>query len=126
MGAVLDADIMQNGLEQLQEMIRARPQPSFACGLGLCNENLRPESCGLSIRQAHAGGSETTRPGPALLVRFKLVGKEPGARRGRLMDFIETNEYFGSWAEGPPEAVAKHLDDLPRCVSGQADCDFRV
>jgi beta-glucuronidase len=28
------------------------------------------------------------------------------------MDFIETNEYFGSWSPGSPEAVAKHLDDL--------------
>src|SRR5260370_24960822 len=28
------------------------------------------------------------------------------------MDSIETNEYFGSWAPGSPEAVAKHLDDL--------------
>ena len=28
------------------------------------------------------------------------------------MDVIETNEYFGSWAPGSPEAVAKHLDSL--------------
>ena len=35
------------------------------------------------------------------------------------MDFIETNEYFGSWQEGPPEAVAKHLDDLHAAFPGK-------
>src|SRR5258708_29760151 len=35
------------------------------------------------------------------------------------MDFIETNEYFGSWAPGSPEAVAKHLDDLQAAFPGK-------
>jgi beta-glucuronidase len=29
-----------------------------------------------------------------------------------LMDFIETNEYFGSWAPGSADEVGKHLDRL--------------
>jgi beta-galactosidase len=29
-----------------------------------------------------------------------------------LMDFIEVNEYFGTWVLGSPEALAKHLDSL--------------
>jgi beta-galactosidase len=35
------------------------------------------------------------------------------------MDFIETKEYFGSWAPGSPEAVAKHLDDLHTAFPGK-------
>jgi beta-glucuronidase len=35
------------------------------------------------------------------------------------MDFIETNEYFGTWFPGTPEAVAKHLDDLHAAFPGK-------
>jgi len=45
--------------------------------------------------------------------------KNPERDVAGLMDFIETNEYFGSWAEGPPEAVAKHLDDLHGAFPGK-------
>src|SRR5260370_21100252 len=40
------------------------------------------------------------------------LGETPKRDAAGLMDFIETNEYYGSWAPGPPEAVAQHLDDL--------------
>src|SRR5260370_4861112 len=40
------------------------------------------------------------------------LGETPERDAAGLMDFIETNEYLGSWAPGTPEAVAKHLDDL--------------
>src|SRR5258708_38783604 len=35
------------------------------------------------------------------------------------MDFIETNEYFGSWAPGSPVEVAKHLDKLHTAFPGK-------
>jgi beta-glucuronidase len=40
------------------------------------------------------------------------LGETPKRDAAGLMDFIETNEYFGSWSPGSAEAVAKHLDDL--------------
>ena len=36
-----------------------------------------------------------------------------------LMDFIETNEYFGSWAPGTPVEVAKHLDKIHAAFPGK-------
>src|SRR3984893_15477873 len=35
------------------------------------------------------------------------------------MDFIETNEYFGSWAPGTPVEVARHLDKLHAAFPGK-------
>jgi beta-glucuronidase len=35
------------------------------------------------------------------------------------MDFIETNEYFGSWAPGTPVEVGKHLDKLHAAFPGK-------
>ena len=37
----------------------------------------------------------------------------------RLMDFIEMNEYFGSWAPGKPVEVAKHLDKIHAAFPGK-------
>jgi beta-glucuronidase len=51
-------------------------------------------------------------PGRLCSYASNSLGETPERDVAGLMDFIETNEYFGSWQEGPPEAVAKHLDDL--------------
>jgi beta-glucuronidase len=47
------------------------------------------------------------------------LGETPKRDVAGLMDFIETNEYFGSWSPGSPEAVAKHLDDLHAAFPGK-------
>jgi beta-glucuronidase len=36
-----------------------------------------------------------------------------------LMDFIETNEYYGSWAPGGEQDVARHLDELHAAFPGK-------
>jgi beta-glucuronidase len=36
-----------------------------------------------------------------------------------LMDFIETNEYFGTWAPGTPLEVGKHLDKIHAAFPGK-------
>src|SRR5260370_38294804 len=45
--------------------------------------------------------------------------KTPERDAAGLMDFIETNEYFGTWFPGTPEAVAKHLDDFHAAFPGK-------
>jgi beta-glucuronidase len=47
------------------------------------------------------------------------LGETPKRDVAGLMDFIETNEYFGSWTPGSPAAVAKHLDDLHAAFPGK-------
>ena len=112
MGAEPDTDIMENGLEQLREMIaRDRNHPSVAVW-GLCNEigGQNPPAYQFAKRMFE----EAKRLDPNRLCSYasNSLGQTPIRDVAGLMDFIETNEYFGSWAPGSPEAVAKHLDDL--------------
>jgi len=119
MGAEPDSDIMQNALEQLREMIaRDWNHPSVVVW-GLCNE------IGGQNSPAHQFAKnmleEAKRLDPHRLCSYasNSLGETPGRDAAGLMDFIETNEYFGSWAPGSPVAVAKHLDDLHAAFPGK-------
>jgi beta-glucuronidase len=119
MGAAPDTDIMQNGLEQLQEMIaRDRNHPSIVVW-GLCNEidGKHPPAYQFARRLLE----EAKRLDPNRLCSYasNSLSETPERDVAGLMDFIETNEYFGSWAQGPPEAVAKHLDSLQTAFPGK-------
>jgi beta-glucuronidase len=119
MGATPDADILQNGLEQLQEMIaRDRNHPSVVVW-GLCNEIAGQNPPAYQFAKRLLG--EAKRLDPGRLCSYASNSLDHAAERdvAGLMDFIETNEYFGSWQEGPPEAVAKHLDDLHAAFPGK-------
>ena len=112
MGAEPDSDIMQNALEQLREMIaRDRNHPSVVVW-GLCNEigGQNPTAYQFAKRMLE----EAKRLDPNRLCSYasNSLNETPERDAAGLMDFIETNEYFGSWAPGSPVAVAKHLDDL--------------
>ena len=112
MGAEPDADILQSALEQLREMIaRDRNHPSVVVW-GLCNEvgGQNPPA----YQFAKHVLEEAKRLDPHRLCSYasNSLGETPKHDAAGLMDFIETNEYFGSWSPGSPEAVAKHLDDL--------------
>ncbi len=112
MGAEPDVDIMQNGLEQLQEMItRDRNHPSVVVW-GLCNEIYGQNPAAYQFAKRMLEEAKRLDPGRLCSYASNSLDKTPERDVARLMDFIETNEYFGSWAEGPPEAVARHLDDL--------------
>ncbi|HKV61894.1 MAG TPA: glycoside hydrolase family 2 TIM barrel-domain containing protein [Candidatus Acidoferrum sp.] len=119
MGAEPDADILQNGLEQLREMItRDRNHPSIVVW-GLCNEvgGQNPPAYQFTKRMLE----EVKRLDPHRLGSYasNSLAKTPERDAAGLMDFIETNEYFGTWAPGTPEAVAKHLDDLHAAFPGK-------
>ncbi|MGA8762954.1 MAG: glycoside hydrolase family 2 TIM barrel-domain containing protein [Candidatus Sulfotelmatobacter sp.] len=112
MGDQPDADIVQNGLEQLREMIeRDRNHPSVVVW-GLCNEiggqappayqfakRLRDEAKRLDPNRLCSYASDSLRRTP----QHDVAG---------LMDFIETNEYYGTWYPGTAEDAAHHLDEI--------------
>ena len=114
-----DRAILENGLEQLREMIASdRNHPSVVVW-GLCNEiggqnppayqfakHMLEEAKGLDPNRLCSYASESLRETPEKDV-------------ARLMDFIETNEYYGSWYPGSAEAVAQHLDDLHAAFPGK-------
>ena len=49
---------------------------------------------------------------PLLLLASDSLRSTPRRDVAGLMDFIETNEYYGSWYPGTAEDVAGHLDEI--------------
>jgi len=119
MGSEPDADIMQNALEQLREMIaRDRNHPCVVVW-GLCNEigGQNPPAHQFAKRMLE----EAKRLDPHRLCSYasNSLNETPKRDAAGLMDFIETNEYFGSWAPGSAVEVVKHLDDLHAAFPGK-------
>jgi beta-galactosidase len=114
-----DADILQNGLEQLREMIaRDRNHPSVVVW-GLCNEigGQNPPAYQFAKRMLQ----EAKKLDPHRLCSYasNSLGETPERDVAGLMDFIETNEYFGTWAAGNADSAAKHFDDLHAAFPGK-------
>ena len=105
-------EIMQNGLEQLQEMIsRDRNHPCIF-SWGLCNEinGQNPPAYKFAQRMRE----EAKRLDPRRLCSYAShsLQKNPGADVSRLMDFIEWNEYYESWYGGTPEDLRRNLEEI--------------
>jgi beta-galactosidase len=112
MGAEPDADILENALEQLREMIaRDRNHPSVVVW-GLCNEVGGQNPPAYQFAKHVLEEAKRLDPNRLCSYASNSLGETPKRDAAGLMDFIETNEYFGSWSPGSAEAVAKHLDDL--------------
>jgi beta-glucuronidase len=112
MGAEPDTDILENGLEQLREMIaRDRNHPSVVVW-GLCNEIAGQNPPAYQFAKHILEEAKRLDPNRLCSYASNSLDETPERDAAGLMDFIETNEYFGSWAPGSPVEVAKHLDKL--------------
>src|SRR5882672_556683 len=114
-----DAEIMENGLEQLREMIaRDRNHPSVVAW-GLCNE------VGGQHPPAHQFArhmlEEAKRLDPNRLCSYasNSLIKTPEQDAAGMMDIVEVNEYFGTWVPQSPEALALHLESLHAAFPGK-------
>lgn len=119
MGPEPDAAIMENGLEQLREMIsRDRNHPCIVAW-GLCNEigGQNPPAYQFAKRMLE----EAKRLDPERLCSYasNSLATTPERDVAGLMDFIETNEYYGTWAEGNASDAARHFDDLHAAFPGK-------
>ena len=119
MGSEPDTELVQNALEQLREMIaRDRNHPCVVVW-GLSNEigGRNPPAYQFAKRMLE----EAKRLDPHRLCSYasNSLNETPERDVAGLMDFIETNEYFGSWAPGSAVEVAKHLDDLHAAFPGK-------
>jgi beta-galactosidase/beta-glucuronidase len=119
MGAEPDADILQNALEQLREMIaRDRNHPSVVAW-GLCNEVGGQNPPAFQFVKHMFEEAKRLDPNRLCSYASNSLTKTPELDAAGLMDFIETNEYFGTWLPGSPEAAAKHVDDLHAAFPGK-------
>lgn len=108
------AEILQNGLEQLQEMIaRDRNHPCIF-SWGLCNEvnGQNPPAYKFAKRMYE----EAAKLDPRRLRSYasNSLEKNPGNDVSQWMDFIECNEYYESWNPGTPEDLLRNLEEIHR------------
>jgi beta-galactosidase len=95
-----DADILENGLEQLREMIaRDFNHPSVVVW-GLCNEIGGQDPPAYQLARHMLAESKRLDPGRLCSRASNSLDTNPGRDVAGLMDFIEANEYFGTWAPG--------------------------
>ena len=114
MSAEPAADIMENGIAQLREMIsRDRNHPSI-CTWGLCNEIGGQNPPAYQFAKAMYREAKKLDPSRPLTYASNSLGKTPERDVSGLMDFISANEYYGSWAPGGPEDVRRNLEDIHR------------
>jgi beta-galactosidase len=109
---VPDPEIVQNGLEQLQEMIaRDRNHPCMF-SWGLCNEinGQNPPAYKFAQRMYE----EAKRLDPRRLRSYasNSLQRDPKNDVSKLMDFIEWNEYYESWYGGTPDDLRKNLEEI--------------
>lgn len=112
MGAEPDADIMQNGLEQLREIIaRDRNHPSIF-SWGLCNEigGQNPPAYEFCRRMAE----EAKRLDRKRLVTYASNSLQTTPERdvSALMDYVMWNEYYGTWYKGNAADMSRNLDRI--------------
>jgi beta-galactosidase len=104
--------LMQNGLEQLREMIdRDRNHPSLF-SWGLCNEinGQHPPAAEFARRMYQ----EAKKINPHRLCSYasNSLQQNPGKDVSGIMDFIEWNEYYETWYGGTPEDLRRNLNDI--------------
>jgi beta-galactosidase len=119
MGTEPDVDIMANGLEQLREMIaRDRNHPSVVVW-GLCNEigGQTPAAYRFAERMLHE--AKALDPSRLCTYASNSLDHTPERDVARLMDFIEANEYIGTWAPGTASDVGPFLDTLHAAFPGK-------
>ena len=124
-----DPDILENGLEQMREMIaRDRNHPSLVMW-GLCNEvgGQLPAAYQFAKRML----AEVKKLDPHRLCSYasNSLEKTPERDVAGLMDLIEMNEYVGTWSPGNLDTIGKYLDavhaafpDKPIVISEYGYC----
>ena len=114
-----DSEIMENGLEQLREMIaRDRNHPSIF-SWGLCNEigGQNPPAFNFAKRMYE----EAKKLNPQRLCSYasNSLQSTPGKDVSSVMDFIEWNEYYETWYPGTPESVKRNVDEIAAAFPGK-------
>ena len=105
-------EIMQNGLEQLRELIGRERNHPCVVSWGLCNEIGGQNPSAYRFAQRMAAEAKSLDPYRPVSYASHSLQKTPGKDVAGLMDFIEWNEYYGSWYPGTPEVLARNLEEI--------------
>ena len=119
MGPQPDADILENGLEQLREMIaRDRNHPCLVVW-GLCNEIGGQDPPAYQFAKRMLQEAKELDPGRLCSYASNSLDSTPERDVAGLMDFVEANEYFGTWAPGSAADAARYLDQIHAAFPGK-------
>jgi beta-galactosidase len=119
MSAQPDADIMENALEQLREMIaRDRNHPSVVVW-GLCNEIWGQNPAAYQFAKRMLEEAKRLDPGRLCSYASNSLDTTPERDVSGLMDFVEANEYYGTWAPGTAADAARYLDKIHAAFPGR-------
>jgi beta-glucuronidase len=114
-----DADIMGNALEQLREMIaRDRNHPSVVVW-GLCNEIWGQNPTAYQFAKRMLEEAKRLDPGRLCSYASNSLSNTPQHDVAGLMDFIEANEYYGTWEPGVAADAARYLDEIHAAFPGK-------
>jgi len=114
-----DADILANGVEQMREMIaRDRNHPCIV-SWGLCNEVGGQHLPAYQFAKRLL--AEVKKLDPSRLCSYASNSLEQTPERdvAGLMDFIEMNEYVGTWSPGNLDSIGKYLDSVHATFPGK-------
>jgi beta-galactosidase len=112
MGEQPDPDIMQNGLEQLREMIARDGNHPSIVAWGLCNEINGQNPPAYNFAKNMLKEAKRLDPNRLCSYASHSLRQMPGKDVAGLMDFVECNEYFGSWYPGDANAVGRNVDEI--------------
>ena len=113
------AEIMNNGLEQLREMIgRDRNHPCIF-SWGICNEigGQNPPAYAFAKRMYEE--SKKLDPKRPVSYASHSLFQTPGKDVAGLMDYVMFNEYVESWQPGTVEDLARFVDEIHRAFPGK-------
>ena len=106
------AGILNNGLGQLREMVASDSNHPSIVAWGLCNEinGQNPPAAEFARRLFR----EAKRIDPLRLCSYASNSLQTNAARDVAgeMDFIEWNEYYGSWYKGSAEDLRRNFEEI--------------
>jgi len=113
-------ELMNNGLDQLREMIERDRNHPCLFSWGICNEigGQNPAAYEFAQRMYQ----EAKRLDPRRLVSYasNSLQQTPEKDVAGLMDYIMWNEYYESWYGGTTGDLASHLDEVHRAFPEKA------
>jgi beta-galactosidase len=106
--------IMENGLEQLREMVaRDRNHPCIF-SWGLCNEIGGQNPPAFQFVKKMYEEAKKIDPHRLCSYASNSLESNPAADATQLVDFVEANEYYETWAKGTLDDLRRNLEEIHR------------